>query len=103
MLQTGYGAQPAPEAGYGAMPGAGDSGYGAAPDSGYGPAPWAGQTPFGYAPEPDPGAARGGAVPGLDEQATAAYRASRGLDDTNPLGLVPGPDGAGDDDKENTR
>ena len=39
----------------------------------------------------------------LDEQATAAYRASRGLDDTNPLGLVPGPDGAGDDDKENTR
>ncbi len=104
MPQTGYGAQPAPEAGYGAMPGAGDSGYGAAPDSGYGPAPWAGQTPFGYAPEPDPGAARGGAVvPGLDEQATAAYRASRGLDDTNPLGLVPGPDGAGDDDKENTR
>ena len=104
MPQTGYGAQPAPETGYGAMPGAGDSGYGAAPDSGYGPAPWAGQTPFGYAPEPDPGAARGGAVvPGLDEQATAAYRASRGLDDTNPLGLVPGPDGAGDDDKENTR
>ena len=105
MPQTGYGAQPAPETGYGAMPGsADDSGYGAAPDSGYGPAPWAGQTPFGYAPEPDPGAARGGAVvPGLDEQATAAYRASRGLDDTNPLGLVPGPDGAGDDDKENTR
>ena len=104
MPQADYGAQPAPGAGYGAMPGAGDSGYGAAPDSGYGPAPWAGQTPFGYAPEPDPGAARGGAVvPGLDEQATAAYRASRGLDDTNPLGLVPGPDGAGDDDKENTR
>ena len=105
---SGYGAQP----GYGAAPGAGDSGYGAqpdfgygaAPDSGYGPAPWSGQPPSDYLPEPDPGAARGGAVvPGLDERATAAYRASRGLDDTNPLGLVPGPDGAGDDDKENTR
>ena len=88
-----YGAQPAPEAGYGVQP-----------DSGYGPAPWSGQPPSDYLPEPDPGAARGGAVvPGLDERATAAYRASRGLDDTNPLGLVPGPDGAGDDDKENTR
>ena len=105
---SGYGAQP----GYGAAPGAGDSGYGAQsdsgygaqPDSGYGPAPWSGQPPSDYLPEPDPGAARGGAVvPGLDERATAAYRASRGLDDTNPLGLVPGPDGAGDDDKENTR
>ena len=101
QFQTDYGAQPAPEAGYGAQP---DSGYGAAPDSGYGPAPWSGQPPSDYLPEPDPGAARGGAVvPGLDERATAAYRASRGLDDTNPLGLVPGPDGAGDDDKENTR
>ena len=107
---SGYGAQP--DFGYGAAPGAGDSGYGAqpdsgygaAPDSGYGPAPWSGQPPSDYLPEPDPGAARGGAVvPGLDERATAAYRASRGLDDTNPLGLVPGPDGAGDDDKENTR
>ena len=111
--EAGYGAQP----GYGAAPGAGfgaqfqtdygaqpDFGYGAAPDSGYGPAPWSGQPPSDYLPEPDPGAARGGAVvPGLDERATAAYRASRGLDDTNPLGLVPGPDGAGDDDKENTR
>ena len=97
---SGYGAQP----GYGAAPGAGDSGYGAQSDSGYGPAPWSGQPPSDYLPEPDPGAARGGAVvPGLDERATAAYRASRGLDDTNPLGLVPGPDGAGDDDKENTR
>ena len=101
QFQTDYGAQPAPEAGYGAQP---DSGYGAAPDSGYGPAPWSGQPPSDYLPELDPGAARGGAVvPGLDERATAAYRASRGLDDTNPLGLVPGPDGAGDDDKENTR
>ena len=101
QFQTDYGAQPAPEAGYGAQP---DFGYGAAPDSGYGPAPWSGQPPSDYLPEPDPGAARGGAVvPGLDERATAAYRASRGLDDTNPLGLVPGPDGAGDDDKENTR
>ena len=101
QFQTDYGAQPAPEAGYGAQP---DSGYGAQPDSGYGPAPWSGQPPSDYLPEPDPGAARGGAVvPGLDERATAAYRASRGLDDTNPLGLVPGPDGAGDDDKENTR
>ena len=101
QFQTDYGAQPAPEAGYGVQP---DSGYGAQPDSGYGPAPWSGQPPSDYLPEPDPGAARGGAVvPGLDEQATAAYRASRGLDDTNPLGLVPGPDGAGDDDKENTR
>ena len=108
--EAGYGAQP--DFGYGAAPGAGDSGYGAqpdfgygaAPDSGYGPAPWSGQPPSDYLPEPDPGAARGGAVvPGLDERATAAYRASRGLDDTNPLGLVPGPDGAGDDDKENTR
>ena len=99
--EAGYGAQPAPEASYGAQP---DFGYGAAPDSGYGPAPWSGQPPSDYLPEPDPGAARGGAVvPGLDERATAAYRASRGLDDTNPLGLVPGPDGAGDDDKENTR
>ena len=106
--EAGYGAAPwadqpasGPEAGYGAQP---DSGYGAAPDSGYGPAPWSGQPPSDYLPEPDPGAARGGAVvPGLDERATAAYRASRGLDDTNPLGLVPGPDGAGDDDKENTR
>ena len=109
QFQTDYGAQPAPEAGYGAQPDSGygaqpDSGYGAAPDSGYGPAPWSGQPPSDYLPEPDPGAARGGAVvPGLDERATAAYRASRGLDDTNPLGLVPGPDGAGDDDKENTR
>ena len=93
QFQTDYGAQPAPEAGYGVQP-----------DSGYGPAPWSGQPPSDYLPEPDPGAARGGAVvPGLDERATAAYRASRGLDDTNPLGLVPGPDGAGDDDKENTR
>ena len=93
QFQTDYGAQPAPEAGYGAQP-----------DSGYGPAPWSGQPPSDYLPEPDPGAARGGAVvPGLDERTTAAYRASRGLDDTNPLGLVPGPDGAGDDDKENTR
>ncbi|WP_051285792.1 hypothetical protein [Actinomyces dentalis] len=101
QFQTDYGAQPAPEAGYGAQP---DFGYGAAPDSGYGPAPWSGQPPSDYLPEPDPGAARGGGVvPGLDERATAAYRASRGLDDTNPLGLVPGPDGAGDDDKENTR
>ena len=101
QFQTDYGAQPAPEAGYGAQP---DFGYGVAPDSGYGPAPWSGQPPSDYLPEPDPGAARGGAVvPGLDERATAAYRASRGLDDTNPLGLVPGPDGAGDDDKENTR
>ena len=101
QFQTDYGAQPAPEADYGAQP---DFGYGAAPDSGYGPAPWSGQPPSDYLPEPDPGAARGGAVvPGLDERATAAYRASRGLDDTNPLGLVPGPDGAGDDDKENTR
>ena len=108
--EAGYGAQL--DSGYGAAPGAGDSGYGAqpdfgygaAPDSGYGPAPWSGQPPSDYLPEPDPGAARGGAVvPGLDERATAAYRASRGLDDTNPLGLVPGPDGAGDDDKENTR
>ena len=106
--EAGYGAAPwadrpasGPEAGYGVQP---DSGYGAAPDSGYGPAPWSGQPPSDYLPEPDPGAARGGAVvPGLDERATAAYRASRGLDDTNPLGLVPGPDGAGDDDKENTR
>ena len=106
--EAGYGAAPwadqpasGPEAGYGAQP---DFGYGAAPDSGYGPAPWSGQPPSDYLPEPDPGAARGGAVvPGLDERATAAYRASRGLDDTNPLGLVPGPDGAGDDDKENTR
>ena len=101
QFQTDYGAQPAPEAGYGVQP---DSGYGVQPDSGYGPAPWSGQPPSDYLPEPDPGAARGGAVvPGLDERATAAYRASRGLDDTNPLGLVPGPDGAGDDDKENTR
>ena len=101
QFQTDYGAQPALKAGYGAQP---DFGYGAAPDSGYGPAPWSGQPPSDYLPEPDPGAARGGAVvPGLDERATAAYRASRGLDDTNPLGLVPGPDGAGDDDKENTR
>ena len=100
--EAGYGAQL--DSGYGAAPGAGDSGYGAQPDSGYGPAPWSGQPPSDYLPEPDPGAARGGAVvPGLDERATAAYRASRGLDDTNPLGLVPGPDGAGDDDKENTR
>ena len=105
--EAGYGAQPdsgygaQPDSGYGAQP---DFGYGAAPDSGYGPAPWSGQPPSDYLPEPDPGAARGGAVvPGLDERATAAYRASRGLDDTNPLGLVPGPDGAGDDDKENTR
>ena len=106
--EAGYGAAPwadrpasGPEAGYGVQP---DSGYGAQPDSGYGPAPWSGQPPSDYLPEPDPGAARGGAVvPGLDERATAAYRASRGLDDTNPLGLVPGPDGAGDDDKENTR
>ena len=106
--EAGYGAAPwadqpasGPEAGYGAQP---DFGYGAAPDSGYGPAPWSGQPPSDYLPELDPGAARGGAVvPGLDERATAAYRASRGLDDTNPLGLVPGPDGAGDDDKENTR
>ena len=109
QFQTDYGAQPAPEAGYGVQSDSGygvqsDSGYGAAPDSGYGPAPWSGQPPSDYLPEPDPGAARGGAVvPGLDERATAAYRASRGLDDTNPLGLVPGPDGAGDDDKENTR
>ena len=101
QFQTDYGAQPALKAGYGAQP---DFGYGAAPDSGYGPAPWSGQPPSDYLPELDPGAARGGAVvPGLDERATAAYRASRGLDDTNPLGLVPGPDGAGDDDKENTR
>ena len=102
QLDSGYGAAPgAGDSGYGAQP---DSGYGAAPDSGYGPAPWSGQPPSDYLPEPDPGAARGGAVvPGLDERATAAYRASRGLDDTNPLGLVPGPDGAGDDDKENTR
>ena len=108
--EAGYGAQP--DSGYGAAPESGDSGYGAqpdfgygaAPDSGYGPAPWSGQPPSDYLPEPDPGAARGGAVvPGLDERTTAAYRASRGLDDTNPLGLVPGPDGAGDDDKENTR
>ena len=122
--EAGYGVQP--DSGYGAAPGAGDSGYGAQPDSGYGPAsdsgygsaasgsaseagygaaPWADQP--GQPPSdrlPDPGAARGGAVvPGLDERATAAYRTSRGLDDTNPLGLVPGPDGAGDDDKENTR
>ena len=126
---SGYGAQPdsgygpapdsgygpaasgsASEAGYGAAPWADrpasgpEAGYGVQPDSGYGPAPWSGQPPSDYLPEPDPGAARGGAVvPGLDERATAAYRASRGLDDTNPLGLVPGPDGAGDDDKENTR
>ena len=122
--------QPAsgPAAGFdgGAAPGSGDSGYGgqqpdygAAPGSGYGaqPAPGYGATPgYGAAPWadqpgqppsdrlPDPGAARGGAVvPGLDEQATTAYRTSRGLDDTNPLGLVPGTDGAGDDDEENTR
>ena len=117
-----------PAAGFdgGAAPGSGDSGYGgqqpdygAAPGSGYGaqPAPGYGATPgYGAAPWadqpgqppsdrlPDPGAARGGAVvPGLDEQATTAYRTSRGLDDTNPLGLVPGTDGAGDDDEENTR
>ena len=131
QFQTDYGAQPAPEAGYGPAPDSGygpaasgsapeagygaapwadrpasgsEAGYGVQPDSGYGPAPWSGQPPSDYLPEPDPGAARGGAVvPGLDERATAAYRASRGLDDTNPLGLVPGPDGAGDDDKENTR
>ena len=129
QFQTDYGAQPdsgygpapdsgygpaasgsASEAGYGAAPWADrpasgpEAGYGVQPDSGYGPAPWSGQPPSDYLPEPDPGAARGGAVvPGLDERATAAYRASRGLDDTNPLGLVPGPDGAGDDDKENTR
>ena len=117
QFQADYGAQPAPDADYGAQPASGygaqpdtgygaqpEAGYGAAPDSGYGPAPWAGHPPFDRLSEPDPGAARGGAVvPGLDERATAAYRASRGLDDTNPLGLVPGPDGAGDDDKENTR
>ena len=108
--ETGYGVVPdsgygvVPDSGYGAAAGSGDSNYGAVPETGYGPAPWADQPPSGYPPEPDPGAARGGGVvPGLDEQATAAYRASRGLDDTNPLGLVPGPDGAGDDDKENTR
>ena len=95
-----YGSQSAPEAGgYGAQPA---PGYGATP--GYGAAPWdqPGQPPSDRLP--DSGAARGGAVvPGLDEQATTAYRASRGLDDTNPLGLVPGTDGAGDDDEENTR
>ena len=94
---TGYGAQP--DTGYGAQP---EAGYGAAPDSGYGPAPWAGHPPFDRLSEPDPGAARGG-VPGFDEQATAAYRTSRELDDTNPLGRVPGTDGAGDDDEENAR
>ena len=131
--EAGYGAAPwdrpasGPAAGFdgGAAPGSGDSGYGgrqpdygAQPGSGYGaqPAPGYGATPgYGAAPWdqpgqppsdrlPDSGAARGGAVvPGLDEQATTAYRASRGLDDTNPLGLVPGTDGAGDDDEENTR
>ena len=115
QFQTDYGAQPAPDAGYGAQPASGygaqpdagygaqpEAGYGAAPDSGYGPAPWAGHPPFGRLSEPDPGAARGG-VPGFDEQATAAYRTSRELDDTNPLGRVPGTDGAGDDDEENAR
>ena len=115
QFQTDYGAQPAPDAGYGAQlasgygaqPDAGygaqpEAGYGAAPDSGYGPAPWAGHPPFDRLSEPDPGAARGGA-PGFDEQATAAYRTSRELDDTNPLGRVPGTDGAGDDDEENAR
>ena len=94
---AGYDAQS--DAGYGAQP---EAGYGAAPDSGYGPAPWAGHPPFDRLSEPDPGAARGG-VPGFDEQATAAYRTSRELDDTNPLGRVPGTDGAGDDDEENAR
>ena len=115
QFQTDYGAQPAPDAGYGAQPASGygaqqdagygaqpEAGYGAAPDSGYGPAPWAGHPPFDRLSEPDPGAARGG-VPGFDEQATAAYRTSRELDDTNPLGRVPGTDGAGDDDEENAR
>ena len=115
QFQTDYGAQPAPDAGYGAQPVSGygaqpdtgygaqpEAGYGAAPDSGYGPAPWAGHPPFDRLSEPDPGAARGG-VPGFDEQATAAYRTSRELDDTNPLGRVPGTDGAGDDDEENAR
>ena len=123
QFQADYGAQPAPDAGYGAQSDAGygaqsdasygaqpdtgysaqpEAGYGAAPDSGYGPAPWAGHPPFDRLSEPDPGAARGG-VPGFDEQATAAYRTSRELDDTNPLGLVPGTDGAGDDDEENAR
>ena len=115
QFQTDYGAQPAPDADYGAQPASGygaqpdtgygaqpEAGYGAAPDSGYGPAPWAGHPPFDRLSEPDPGAARGG-VPGFDEQATAAYRTSRELDDTNPLGRVPGTDGAGDDDEENAR
>ena len=123
QFQADYGAQPAPDAGYGAQPVSGygaqqdagygaqpdtgygaqpEAGYGAAPDSGYGPAPWAGHPPFDRLSEPDPGAARGGA-PGFDEQATAAYRTSRELDDTNPLGRVPGTDGAGDDDEENAR
>ena len=115
QFQTDYGAQPAPDADYGAQPASGygaqpdtgygaqpEAGYGAAPDSGYGPAPWAGHPPFDRLSEPDPGAARGGA-PGFDEQATAAYRTSRELDDTNPLGRVPGTDGAGDDDEENAR
>ena len=123
QFQADYGAQPAPDAGYGAQPASGygaqpdasygaqpdagygaqpEAGYGAAPDSGYGPAPWAGHPPFDRLSEPDPGAARGG-VPGFDEQATAAYRTSRELDDTNPLGRVPGTDGAGDDDEENAR
>ena len=123
QFQADYGAQPAPDAGYGAQSDAGygaqsdasygaqpdtgysaqpEAGYGAAPDSGYGPAPWAGHPPFDRLSEPDPGAARGG-VPGFDEQATAAYRTSRELDDTNPLGRVPGTDGAGDDDEENAR
>ena len=121
--EAGYDVQPAPGAGYGAQSDAGygaqsdasygaqpdtgysaqpEAGYGAAPDSGYGPAPWAGHPPFDRLSEPDPGAARGG-VPGFDEQATAAYRTSRELDDTNPLGRVPGTDGAGDDDEENAR
>ena len=115
QFQADYGAQPAPDADYGAQPASGygaqpdtgygaqpEAGYGAAPDSGYGPAPWAGHPPFDRLSEPDPGAARGGA-PGFDEQATAAYRTSRELDDTNPLGRVPGTDGAGDDDEENAR
>ena len=115
QFQADYGAQPAPDADYGAQPASGygaqpdtgygaqpEAGYGAAPDSGYGPAPWAGHPPFDRLSEPDPGAARGG-VPGFDEQATAAYRTSRELDDTNPLGRVPGTDGAGDDDEENAR
>jgi len=116
QLQPGYGAQP--EAGYGSQSGSDygsqsapeAGGYGAQPAPGYGATPGYGAAPWdqpGQPPSdrlPDSGAARGGAVvPGLDEQATTAYRASRGLDDTNPLGLVPGTDGAGDDDEENTR